>query len=269
MKTWLTADSLEQLLRRIAPGDFGGRPIYVCFARELPDDLRPSPAVWGYTGTSLDVSLRGWLEDAIRWRGRGPAIVINDVTIAAVADDFAGGDDELRESLYRDRILATLLHESAHTLSAPIDYRVLPDEIADEVTQSTRAIVGKWITSDGEREASETLPPWSGHDAQFIRTLCHVVNRAYRLGVERIADHLIFDHRAYDLSMRPIYSRALEREVNGFDSWLTFHDLRQCRPPQQFVEQWKKDLHRWWNLDQSDNAMQHVLAAMRPYVSAK
>lgn len=259
---------LETLVRRIAPGDIASRPLYVCFVSDMPIDLRPNRDTFGYHSTFLDIAFRSWLTDSGRWRGRGPAIVLNDVAIAETANSLAGDDAGLRDELYRLRILAITLHETAHVLTSPIDLRILPDEIAADIEKSSRASVIEWIADHDKPLAAdvEFPPQWSGHEAAFIRTLLHVTHRAERLGIERLPDMFLFPNLNYSLSGLWCYRSAIRKEIEGFDSSLTFADLRQCHPPKAFIELWRDDLQRWWQwLDHEAGAWQ-IAAAMAPYV---
>ena len=84
-----TENETTKLLRKIAPADIGGHPLYLAFSSSLPRDLRPPESVWGMHSPALDLGLRAWLESRGEWRGRGPAIVVNDLSIRL--DAWIGG----------------------------------------------------------------------------------------------------------------------------------------------------------------------------------
>ncbi len=257
---------LESLVRRIAPADIASRPVYIALVSDMPVDLRPSDETFGFHATFLDIVFRQWLADAGRWRGRGPCFVINDRAILADATERAGDDAGLRDELYRTRMLATVLHEASHVLTSPLDLRPVPDEIRSDVEKSSRAAVVEWIADKPLPADAEFPPQWAGHEAGFIRTLLHVHHRAEQLGIERLPDNFLFSNSNYSLSGLWSYRRALSREIDGFDSSLTFADLRACSPPQEFVELWRDDLHRWWKwMDHAEGPVQ-IAAAMAPYV---
>jgi hypothetical protein len=258
-------DDLERLFRRIAPADLGSRPCYVAMASTMPADLRPGAEVLGYHCTFLDITFRSWLVDSGRWRGRGPAVVINDIALQAIAEQLGGDDVDLVAELYRDRVHALLFHEIAHALSQPFDLRPVPTEIADTVERDSRAAVVQWITTRDEMPA-DPPPHWIGHEAAFIRTLLHIVARAERLGVKRPADGLMFASFNYSLSGLWCYRSELAKEIESFDSSLCFADLRLCHPPIGFIRLWRDDLKRWWQWSQDELGPIYIAAAMAPYV---
>lgn len=254
---------IETLLRRIAPADFASHPIYVCFASIVPTHLRPSALCWGFTAPALDLAFHEWLVSCGRWRGRGPVIVLNDIAIRAEAEALAGDDHEFADQLYRSRILATALHEAGHVLQCQIDLRPIPEDIAFDVEHRAQDAVAEFVANE------DTPPvPWKGHDAEFIRVLIHVVNRAEQILGERLPARLLFDHGRFDVSTLFCYRRAIEREIVAFDSTMTFADLRLCHPPDAFVDLWKQDLHDWLERQtaEDDSAVLSIAAAMAPYI---
>lgn len=257
---------LEAMVRAIAPADIASRPVYIALVSDMPVDLRPSGETFGFHATFLDIVFRQWLADCGRWRGRGPCFVLNDEAILADANERAGDDVVLRDGIYRNRMLATALHETAHVLTSPIDLRPVPDEIRSDVEKSSRAAVLEWIADKPLAADAEFPPQWAGHELAFVRTLLHVTHRAEQLGVERLPDNFLFSNSNYSLSGLWCYRRALSREIDGFDSSLTFADLRACHPPREFVELWKGDLHRWWKWMDHAEGLAQIAAALRPYL---
>ena len=260
-----TAGQLETLFRRIAPADLGSRPCYVCLASTMPGDLRPGAEVLGYQSAMLDLSFRQWLTDSGRWRGRGPAVVVNDTAIREAAEALGGDDAGLVAELYRTRVHAVTLHEIAHALATAFDLRALPVEIADTVERNSRSAVADWIAGRDDKPA-DPPPHWIGHEAAYIRAILHVAARAERLGVAKPADNLLFCSSNYSLSGLWCYRAALAGEIDAFDSSLSFADLRGCDPPKAFVELWRDDLHRWWKWSQDELGPIQIAAAMAPYV---
>jgi hypothetical protein len=263
-----TVSEIETLLRRIAPADCGSRPIYVALTSEMPPDLRPSGSVYGFHSVCLDLSFKSWLTDVGRWRGRGPAIGINDLEILREANELAGSDRELRDELYRGRMLAIALHEWSHALERPFDLRTLPNEIAAEIETDSKAAVLQWI-ADADRPydpSAEVPPQWLGHEAQFIRILLHVAHRAERF-VGRLPDRFLFSSLNYSLSGLWCYRAELRREIEAFDSSLCFDDLRKCHPPKSFIELWRDDLHRWWSWTGHEGGSLQIACALQPFVS--
>ena len=262
-------EELETLCRRIAPGDFGGHPIYICFSSVLPGPLRPAASTWGYTGELLDLALHSWLMDSGRWRGRGAAIVVNDIAIREDVEDWAAEDPEFGAELYRTRVLAIVLHELSHTLSINLDFKPLPVAVAPEIESQTLAITTAWVAKSTENPWVTSGPVWLGHEAGFIRTLLHVIHRAYRLGIERLPDDMLFVASNYSLSPLGAYRRTLSSELDAFDQRITFDDLRTCSPPESFVELWKQDLHDWVDAQSDELAILEMVAALRPYINVR
>lgn len=252
---------LEQLARKIAPADFGGHPLYIVPQSELPAELQTSGDTYGYTAPALDAMLHDWLVAAGRWRGRGPAIVLNDEAMRAeakhLATDEAGEvDADFSDTLYRSRLLPVFCHELAHVLSGPIDLR----PIAERQAPKLQTILAAWTD-----EPPRAVAPFTGHGVDFIRTLLHVISRAYQAGVARLPARFLFDHARYGLSPLSHYETAAERETEGYR--LTFAELRQCKMRPTLVKQWGADLVGWYGRQEESQAAADVLfAAMKPYV---
>lgn len=266
-----TAASLERLFRRIAPADLGGHSVYVLLSSELDPAQRPPAYAWGLTGAVLDLSLKNWLVSQSRWSGRGPAVILNDLTIRRDALELAGGDESFASELYRDRMVATGLHELAHVLSRPSDLKIPPMEIESEVLSSAEAALSNYgkVTEAEVDEAEAELPPWfGGHDAMFVRVLVHILSRVETITGQRIVTSLAFPGSRYELSLLEHYRRSLQKEISGFESWLTFDDLRKCDPPKAFCELWRSDCWVWWKGTRDpDASLDYYLAALRPYLS--
>ena len=97
----------------------------------------------------------------------------------------------------------------------------------------------------------------------------HVIHRAYRLGIERLPDDMLFVASNYSLSPLGAYRRTLSSELDAFDQRITFDDLRTCSPPESFVELWKQDLHDWVGAQSDELAILEMVAALRPYINVR
>ena len=264
----MNAFELENLCRKIAPGDIGSRPIYVALASEMPEPLRPNAGTWGYQSQVLDISLSAWLKSVGRWRGRGPCFALNDLAIQAAADDLAASDPELCTELYRQRIVGTALHELAHVLSSPIDLRPVPQAIESEIAETCQTSVERFVVA--ENPDTSIIPAWLGHEARFIRSLAHVAQRYESLTGDRLPEGFLFASANYELSRLNLYRDSLTTETAAFASQFTFHDLRTCQPTEAFIAVWKRDLHRWWLDHESiEDAPLRIAAAMAPFVHAR
>ena len=265
----LSVLELETLVRRIATADLGGHPVYVLLASELEPAQRPPGYTWGATGPVLDLSLKNWLVSQSRWSGRGPAIILNDEAIRRDALELASGDESFASELYRDRMIATGLHELSHVLSRPLDLKIPPMEIESEILTSAEAALSSFgKVTEIEADEPTDLPPWTGgHDAMFVRVLVHVLDRAEKITGQRIMTSLAFPSQRYELSLLEHYRRSLQKEITSFDRWLTFDDLRSCDPPKAFCELWRGDCWAWWKGTRNQDAsLGYYLSALQPYL---
>ncbi|MCK6485903.1 MAG: hypothetical protein L6R00_17385 [Phycisphaerae bacterium] len=71
----------EALCRAVAP-DVAGNPLYVVLQADLPPELRVANGPAGLTTRHLDLILRPTLERLRRWRGRGPAMIVDPTAIS-------------------------------------------------------------------------------------------------------------------------------------------------------------------------------------------
>ena len=68
------------LCRTVAGRDLTGLPLYILLQSEVAEVMGRENYSDGYTTHNLDLNLRSIIGD--RWHGRGPCIVLNDVSIA-------------------------------------------------------------------------------------------------------------------------------------------------------------------------------------------
>jgi hypothetical protein len=197
--------------------DVFGVPVYIVPTSDLPVPAEfLSAGAVGMSGTKLDLELQSHLESCDLWRGRGPAIVVDDDR----------SDDE---------IIATVIHEMAHALEGPFDleeptYREI--EAASDV-----GMIGRSLWSNF---SELNLPRFFGHELPFIRNCLHLQHRFARAGADTPLD-LIVDGAEYDISDSAVYQDALGDEPCRFLNEL-FSSIREIRPPQDFIDLWRSDV---------------------------
>ncbi len=231
----IDAPRIESLLRSIAP-DFAGMPLYVALeSAGVPPELLPGGDCLGGWHATLDVALRGWLGS--RWCGRGPAIIVCDRRIRAEARELADGDERLADGIAACRIYAAALHEAAHAIDGGIDLEPVeaPCEIAATVSRYRMLAA---VAADFQFSV-----PWLGHDASFIRALCHLVHRSRSL-TPRLPTVFLFCHDRYGLSPLLAYRDALGPELESF-STLPVRKILTTSSPPAFAALWQADVQRW------------------------
>ena len=138
------------LCRTVAGRDLAGLPLYILLQSEVADVMGPENFSDGYTTPNLDLNLRSVIGEA--WQGRGPCMVVNDVSIA---DEHFPEDVDIVA-------MSTVLHELAHILDrpSPVDLQSLPSE--ERIEFETMVI------SNAARHEHRPLPtPYFGHEDQF------------------------------------------------------------------------------------------------------
>ena len=91
----------------VAGHDLDGLPLYIPLQSGVADVMGPENFSDGYTTPNLDLNLRSVIGEA--WQGRGPCMVLNDVSII---DEHSPEDMEIVA-------ISTVLHELAHILDRP------------------------------------------------------------------------------------------------------------------------------------------------------
>jgi hypothetical protein len=215
----------KDLCRTVADGDLDGLPLYILLQSEVADVMGRENFSDGYTTPNLDLNLRSVIGD--RWQGRGPCMVLNDVSIA---------DEHFPEDV--DVVaFSTVLHELAHILDrpTPVDLQSLPSD--DRIEFETLVI------ANAARHEYRPLPtPYFGHEDQFIRIALHLHFRAALAGVETIPN-LLCAGRRYGLSHAHRYIEALGDEPGDL-LHLSFAEISRSPPPEAFTHLWLSDVRR-------------------------
>lgn len=207
----------ENLARKLAPELSLGINII-----EQPASM-PTPAnVFAYALKGRCVALRNHLKEIGRWQGVFvPTIIICDTTLDRLA--MAG----------------VILHEISHVLPA----RYLADlELPAAQIAEQQSFLLSHATEDPHRGP---IPPWAcGHDAGFIRRLCHLHYRALWQEIAVPITSLDFGGGFGGLSAPWKYYSSLTREMfelNGAD----FSEIEATTRPGEFDRLFESDVERW------------------------
>ncbi|MBW7905303.1 MAG: hypothetical protein LC135_05315 [Phycisphaerae bacterium] len=239
----------EALCRAVAP-DLAGGPLYIVLPSDLPAELRPRVASDGCTMRHLDLILRPMLERAGRWRGRGPAMLIDAPTIAS--------GERHRPRFVRRRVFGVsafgiVLHELAHVLDAGPGDADPPAELV---------AFGRAILTADESVAPTNGPgaavPWRWHEWRFIRTALHLAHRAAACGVA-LWPSGVFDASDYGLSPTRAYMRALGDEPDRF-AGRDFATIFATPVPPAFAGLWRADMRRWLSQSEPTDELSQALA---------
>ncbi|MGV2337786.1 MAG UNVERIFIED_CONTAM: hypothetical protein LVR18_28125 [Planctomycetaceae bacterium] len=214
------------LCRTVAGRDLIGLPLYILLQSEVADVMGPENFSDGYTTPNLDLNLRSVIGDA--WQGRGPCMVLNNVSIA---------DEHFPEDV--DVVaMSTVMHELAHIFDrpSPVDLQSLPSE--ERIEFETMVI------SNAARHEHRPLPnPYFGHEDQFIRIALHLQFRAALIGVATIPN-LLCAGRRYGLSHAHRYMEAIGDEPADMLQ-LAFTEITQTSPPESFTHLWLSDVSQY------------------------
>jgi hypothetical protein len=161
--------------------------------------------------------------------------VLNDHAIRSEAEATAGDDAVLRDELAQQWIVAVALHELAHVLQQPLSL----DTPATSLSEEREGLLAAWC----RQPIAVSSVPWQGHDAKFIRVLCHVLHRAEQAGIDRVPRSVAFPNHAYGLSNLEQYEAKLQAELDTFTG--TFAELQKTPPPAEFVTLWRQDVQHY------------------------
>lgn len=209
----------ERLCRALASKDLAGVPLYV-----VPQSrIGGTSTCDGYTALSLDLHLRGQIDD---YYGRGPCMVVNDMALA-----------ELDATDFERAFLVVVVHELAHILERRCLFYERSEpaaKIAEEAKQIQRAVSSDVFDAD--------VAFWH-HGHRFIRIALHLANRASRLGIS-IAPGSLCAGRRYEQSHACRYAEALGREPKRFMR-ASFRTLNRVPHPEAFRRLWTADTVAW------------------------
>ncbi len=90
-----------------------------------------------------------------------------------------------------------------------------------------------------------TTPPWTTHEARFMRIAYHLRYRAARLNYD-IRPNEVYSSERFGMSLAAEYSRTLDAEAERCLSW-TFRDICQRPMPMLFERIYDRDKTNWFN----------------------
>lgn len=181
----------------------------------------------GVFASLLDLQLR----DAIgeRWKGRGPAVILNDV--CPEARDFP--EDRVRLAIHEFAHAVPMLHHFA----AP-----LPQ--AEELGEAAVVARAERLANPEARYANPfTLAAFDFllHDLAFVRVVCHMAFRAGRLNSDWKTPYFRRTPEIPRLNGVSRYVAAFEAEATHYRR-LPFREILAVQPPQAARDLWARDL---------------------------
>ena len=243
----------EMLCHAVAP-EFAGQPVYIVLRSDLPRDWAGGEDYAGCTIAHLDLILRPTLERRRRWRGRGPAMLIDADAVAAAARYRPRA---VRKRVFLRAFLGVVLHELAHV----IDMDFVPKQEAEDWwVRAGRRLFSQPPAPDSRPTNGPGAPvPWRMHEWPFIRIALHLAERASAAGAD-VSPHDVIDLGDYGLSSTFQYAPALGDEparMAGCD----FATIRRTTPPTAFADLWNADVGRWFARVETTNELPTTLAA--------
>lgn len=243
----------EALCRAVAP-DVANGPLYVMLHADLPARLRFGDGPAGLTTRHLDLILRPTLERLGRWRGRGPAMIIDPT---AVSEALAHRDWSSRRRAFAPAMLGVVLHELAHILDADLTSR--PEPESDLVVFAGMALAAELNGTTAPTNGPSAPIPWRWHEWRFIRTAVHLAHRASTTET-RILPTDVFDAAEYGLSSTWQYVTALGKEPARLAA-CHFATINATPPPAALAELWRADFLRWLSQTPMTDELSRTFAA--------
>lgn len=245
----------EALCRAVAP-ELADRPLYVLLRSELPAELRGNDDTLGCTMKHLDAIVRPQLERLGRWRGRGPAMIID---AKGVATTLARRPRESRRRCFASAFLAVALHELSHILDIGLDDVANPEPPAALVALGRRIMAAEAAGELPPTNGDGAAIPWRWHEWRFIRIAIHLAHRAMRAGVD-LSPLDVFDAAQHGLSATWEYAAALDDEPHRMAS-LNFAAISSAPVPAAFAAAWRRDVLGWLLPATSREQLSQTLAA--------
>ncbi|MBP7748492.1 MAG: hypothetical protein KA383_20445 [Phycisphaerae bacterium] len=228
----------EALCHTLAPHAATG-PFCVVLRSDLPPEYQGGDGgALALTSRHLDLMLRPTLERQRRWRGRGPAILLDPAEIAAHS---AKRIRVARRSAFRVVTTGVALHELAHIVNAGPRDDAEPDP---DFVQFGRLLLAADLTGrERPTNGPDAAVPWLGHEWPFIRTALHLMHRADALGYA-MTPVGVFDAATYGLSSSYRYLAALGDEPERLAGW-PITKIGRVPPPFAFTRLWDADARAW------------------------
>lgn len=209
----------------------GGAPLYVALESHFPTTL--GGTLDGYTHPCLDMLLRPAMGNT--WRGRGPAIVVNDRALAGnFPEDFR---------LFFAQIA---VHEMSHTAErSPIVGDNEPSPIAQKFLELQ---LGEKYRRPETRSSQNEIghPPFFHHDHAYIRIVLHAVHRVNQLNSGfQLRPWNVYRSHCFGLSNLQVYAEALGDEPARLARVPLSFLADVFEPPRPFTDLYSADVDRW------------------------
>lgn len=229
----------ERLCRALAP-DVAPGPFYVVLRPDLPAEYQGGDgSALALTSRHLDLMLRPTLERQRRWRGRGPAILLDPVAIAA---DAGRRVQPARRRVFPAVAMSLVIHELAHIIDfGPRQDEAEPDP--DLILFGRLSLAADMTGTEAPTNGPGAAIPWRGHDWPFIRIAIHLAHRADAMHVAVTASD-VFEARDYGLSPTHRYVAALGDEPARLAS-RSITMINDVPPPAALLALWQADVRAW------------------------
>src|SRR5262245_18018354 len=99
--------STRQTINGVLEVLFPGQPFYCVFKSDNPPESCTMPYALAFTGRTLDVNLKPWLESRGEYQGRRPAIFFDDIAMCELSRIEAAGDSERETEVNRQLAIST------------------------------------------------------------------------------------------------------------------------------------------------------------------
>lgn len=223
-----TLADAKDLCYRVAPAELSGSPLWVIPQTHLPPLLGANTVCYGYTSPSLDLHLHHTFND---WEGmRGPVIVLGNLNI----------ERDFPKRTY-NKLLGTTLHELAHILERPSLFQ--PRPYNQQYIRAEAIRIAEAVSRDEEGDGS--TPPWTTHEARFMRIAYHLCFRARGLGYD-IKPTEVYSPERFGMSPAFEYAATLESEAAALVA-ASFRQICSQSIPFGFKQIYERDQRTWIN----------------------
>ncbi len=205
-------------------------PIYTVFASdEPPSALLLDGWCLGCTSRSFDLALQPWLEAQGHWRGRSPAVFIDDIHLHRIAFEEANYSEDTH-SIFGQTLTGILLHELAHVAESAPDF--------DPPTPENHGRAMALISLSHASEADLARPANWGHGPIWVRAALHLHQRAKKIGhatdIQRI-----YCGADYDIP-EPTECKAALKSEKRLLAGVSIFNIRMIDAPPDYQDLWSE-----------------------------